>query len=238
MLQPTRTRVRADARVARRLSACTAAVSIALAFASPVGAQTLVPNPHLDTQLAPWTVFTSSAPDPVGGGAAPVWQSPPDVDGSVASGSALVRLTPVESAANTASGIAQCFDFAAPASVSFLNYGMAFQVPATTARDGAVSATVEMRLYSDAGCTGFLTGGTQGQTLAAASVPATTWYRIADNHFVPPNAPVTAASVQVRGYLRQTGSPPTQNDYAINLDHFVLVLNSTTPVELLHFDID
>ena len=69
-------------------------------------------------------------------------------------------------------------------------------------------------------------------------MPATTWYRISDNNFVPNGAPVMAASAEVRGYMRQTGATATQPDYAINLDHFVLVLNSTTPVELIRFQID
>lgn len=209
--------------------------ALAAVSASALHAQTIVPNPHLDAQLPPWTAFLSSAPDPAGAGEAPVWQSPPDVNASVTSGSARIRLTP--SSLNAASGLAQCFDFAVPTSVSFLNYGMAFRAPTAAILDGSVSANVEIRLYSGAGCTGFLSGGTQGQTLNAG-VPATTWYRIADNNFVPNGAPVTAASAQVRGYLRQTGGQPTQSDYAINLDHFVLVLNSTTPVQLIQFDIE
>lgn len=169
----------------------------------------------------------------------PAWQATPDVDANPASGSALIHVNASAPAANAASGIAQCFDFAGgPQAVSFLNYGMAFRRPAATAADGSVNATVEIRLYANAGCNGFLSGGTQGQDLAASGVTADTWYRIADNSFVPGGAPVTAASVQVRGYLRQTGAVPTQADYAIDLDQFVLVLNSTTPVELLHFDID
>ena len=47
---------------------------------------------------------------------------------------------------------------------------------------------------------------------------------------------VNAASVQVRGYLLRT-TTPGHAEYAIDLDNFVLVLNSTTPVELLRFDI-
>ena len=201
-------------------------------------AQTIVPNAQLDGSLPPWTAFTSSSPDPEGSGTPPAWQAAPDVDGNAASGSALIHIATSGPVANAASGMAQCFDFAGGAqSVSFLNYGMAFRLPATTTADGSVNATVEMRLFANAGCTGFLAGGTQGQNLTAAGTTAGTWYRLADNSFVPGGAPVSAASVQVRAYLRQTGAVPTQSDYAIDLDHFVVVLNSTTPVELLRFDI-
>ena len=222
---------------ARVRAALRAVAALLVVVAAPaLHAQTIVPNPHLDTQLPPWAAFVSASPDPAGAGEAPLWQSPPDVNGAVTSGSSRVRLTP--SLPNAASGVAQCFDFAAPTSVEFLNYGMAFYVPAAAALDGAVAATVEVRLYSGAGCTGFLSGGTQSQALAAATVPATTWYRIADSHFVPNDAPVTVASAQMRGYLRQTGGQPTQADYALNLDHFVVVPNSTTPVSLIQFDVE
>ena len=211
-----------------RLRAAARAVAALLVVATPaLHAQTIVPNPHLDTQLPPWAAFVSASPDPAGAGEAPLWQSPPDVNGAATSGSLRVRLTP--SLPNAASGVAQCFDFAVPTSVEFLNYGMAFYVPAAAALDGAVAATVEVRLYS---------GATQSQTLAAANVPAATWYRIADSHFVPNDAPVTVASAQMRGYLRQTGGQPTQADYALNLDHFVVVPNSTTPVSLIRFDVE
>jgi hypothetical protein len=214
------------------------AMAVASVFfvAPALHAQTLVPNPHLDAQLAPWNAFVSSAPDPTGAGEAPVWQSPPDVNGAPTSGSSRVRLTP--SMPNAKSGMAQCFDFATPTSIQFLNYGMAFHVPAAAMLDGATAAAVEVRLYSGAGCTGFLSGGTQTQTLALANVPATTWYRLADNHFVPNDAPVTVASVQMRGYLLQTPGQATQPDYALNLDHFVVVPNSTTPVSLIRFQVD
>lgn len=209
---------------------------IAVASAPALQAQTLVPNPQLDTQLAPFQTFLSAAPDPAGTGAAPAWQSPPDVNASAASGSALVNLSP--SAANAKSGVTQCFDFPAPTSVNFVNYSVAFRAADAAALDGAVSATAEIRLYAGAGCSGFLSGGTQAQTLSAPAVPVATWYRVTDSNFVPNNAPVMAASAEIRGYLRQTGAAPTQSSYAVNFDHFVLVLNSTTPVQLIHFDVD
>jgi hypothetical protein len=210
-----------------------AAASMALA-ASALQAQTLVPNPHLNADLPPWQPYLSTAPDPGASGVAPVWQATPDVDGSASSGSARVRLSPL--ATNAKSGLAQCFNFSAPTSVNFVNYGMAFWAPAAVL-DGSMSANVEIRLFSGAGCSGFLSGGSQGQILASGAVPATTWYRLSDTNFVPAGAPVMAASAEIRGYLRQSGTT-TQSDYGINLDNFVLVLNSTTPVELIRFQID
>ncbi|WP_440224429.1 hypothetical protein ACQQ2N_04210 [Dokdonella sp. MW10] len=218
--------------------ACRAIVAaLAFAAAAPAAlAQTIVPNPYLHNDLAPWSAFTSTAPDPIGSGAAPVWQPSPDVNSSAASGSARITLAP--SAPGAASGIAQCVDFGMPTAVSFYNVDMAFHVADAAVLDGSTSIDVEVRLFADTGCMGFLSGGTQGQALSAPSVPIATWYRIADNHFVPQGAPLTAASAQVRAYLRQTGTAPTQAQYTVALDQFVLVLNSTTPVELLHFNID
>ncbi|HUD40442.1 MAG TPA: hypothetical protein VMR06_00410 [Dokdonella sp.] len=236
MFRLTRAPVRRAASVRVRDRARLIAAIVAIAAVSALHAQTIVPNAYLHTELPPWAAFQSAAPDPVGSGEAPVWQSPPDVDGNPASGSVRIHLAP--SVQDAASGIAQCVDFAVPTSVSFLNYGMAFRAPTAATLDGSMSAVVEVRLYADPGCTGFLSGGTQGQALVAGSPPAETWYRIADNGFVPNDAPVMAASAQVRGYLRQTGTQPAQTDYAIHLDHFVLVLNSTTPVELIRFQVD
>ena len=230
-----RARANRIVRAARSRAVAIAVASVLLA-APALHAQTLVPNPHLDAQLAPWNAFVSSAPDPTGAGEAPVWQSPPDVNGAPTSGSSRVRLTP--SVPNAKSGMAQCFDFTSPTSIQFINYGMAYYVPAPAMLDGATAVVTEMRLFSGAGCAGFLSGGTQLQVLSASNLSATTWQRIADNHFVPNDAPVMAASVQVRGYLMQTPGQATQVDYALNLDHFVVVPNSTTPVSLIRFDIE
>jgi hypothetical protein len=215
----------------------TAATLVFVACVPGAHAQTIVPNPNLDTQLPPWSQFLSSAPDPVGAGAAPTWVASPDMTGSTLSGSAAVHID-ASGSANAVSGMAQCFDFGSAATVNFFNYGMSFWVPPSTTEDGSVSATVEVRLFSGSGCSGFLSGGSQGQILTAANVTHSTWYNVGDNSFVPTGAPVLAASAEVRGYLRKTSVTPTQSDYPINLDHFVLVLNSTTPVELIHFDVE
>lgn len=206
-------------------------------------AQTIVPNPYLNTQLTPWTAFVSAAPDPAGSGSAPSWVATPDFQNSAASGSAQVNfnaaptLTEAVLAVNSTSGIAQCVDFAAPTSVTFYNYSMAFRAPPALVTDGSLAATVEVRLFSGAGCSGFLSGGSQGQVLSAAQVTNSTWYTLGDTSFVPMDSPVMAASAQVRAYLRQAGAT-TQTSYPINFDQFVLVLNSTTPVSLMHFDVN
>lgn len=236
MQHVVRARANRLARAARSRVAAGAIASFFLVAVPALNAQTLVPNPHLDAQLPPWSAFVSGAPDPVGGGAAPAWESPPDVNGAPTSGSARVRMTPT--LPNAKSGMAQCFDFATPTSIQFLNYGMAYYVPSPALLDGATVATVEVRLFSGAGCAGFLSGGTQIQSLSASNLSAATWYRLADNHFVPNDAPVTAASVQIRGYLLQSPGQPTQSEYALNLDHFVVVPNSTTPVSLIRFDVE
>lgn len=196
-----------------------------------------MPNTNFDTELAPWTQFVSTAPDPSGSGAAPQWVATPDLDGNPASGSALIDIDTTSPATDASSGIAQCVDFGAPASVSFVNYGMSFLVPGTTALDDSVSATVEIRLYSGAGCSGFISGGTQGQVLTG-TLTADTWYKLNDTGFTLPGAPVMVASAEVRGYLRQTGTAPTQAAYEVNVDHVFLILNSTTPVRLLDFHVE
>lgn len=235
-----RTRGRTFAAVqARRIARLRFHTALALAVAAaPLCAQTIVPNANLDTQLAPWQAFVSTAPDPAGSGAAPAWVATPDLNQSTLSGSARIDLQAGGSAANAASGMTQCVDFDSPTLIHFANYGMSFQVPGTTADDGSLSATVELRLFADPGCSGFLSGGTQGQTITPGTASDATWYGLSDNSFVPAGAPVTAASAQIRGYLRRTGTAPTQSDYPIHLDHFVLVLNDTTPVELMQFYVE
>jgi hypothetical protein len=141
-------------------------------------------------------------------------------------------------AANAASGIAQCVDFAAT-SISLINYGIFVRVPTATVTDASINATVEMRLFSDAGCNGFISGGSQGRTLIAGTGSDTTWYPLGDANFVPPGAPVTAASAQIRAYLRQVnGGSPTAASYIVEFDAGHLVLNATTPVRLQQFDVE
>jgi hypothetical protein len=201
-------------------------------------AQNLVPNPNFDTVLAPWAQFLSSAPDPVGVGAAPARVPVPDFNASPGSGSALVDINTTTPAINGASGISQCFNFPVATPVNFVNYGGSFLVPATTVTDSSINATVEVRLYANVNCAGFISGGNQGRTFLPGLATAT-WFSVTDNSFVLPGAPVSAASAEVRGYLRQTGdAASTQTDYKANFDKFFLVLNSITPVRLLNFGVE
>jgi hypothetical protein len=202
-------------------------------------AQNIVPNNNFDTQLPPWAQFLSSAPDPIGAGATPIWQAV-DSGSSPSSGSALVDIDTTTPAGDAASGIAQCVDFATPSTiVTLVNYGISFRVPAATTADGSVNATVEVRLFSGTGCSGFLTGGSQGRTIVAGLASDTTWYAVGDNGFVPPGGSVTASSAQIRAYLREVnGVAPSTTDYKANFDAARLVLNSSTPVRLQQFDVE
>jgi hypothetical protein len=222
----------------QRVSALFTMMFVCAGFlATPAQAQNLVPNPDFDSVLAPWAQFLSSAPDPVGAGAAPVRVASPDFNSSPLSGSALVDISTPTAATNAASGISQCFNFSGP-SVNFVNYGGSFLVPATTTADSAINATIEVRLFAAANCTGFISGGSQGRTFLPG-LATDTWYTASDNNFVLPGAPVAVASAEVRGYLRQTGGvAPTLTDYKANFDRFFLVLNSATPVRLLQFDVE
>jgi len=209
-------------------------VLAAVCFATHAHAQNLVPNPNLDGVLAPWGQYLTAAPDPTGVGAAPLHVALPDFNNNPASGSALVDINTSTPATNAASGIAQCFNFAATP-VNFVNYGGSFLVPAATTTDGSINATVEVRLFAAANCNTFITGGSQGRTFLPGLATAT-WFTATDNNFVLPGAPVMVASAEVRGYLRQTLSP--QADYKANFDKFFLVLNSITPVRLLNFGVE
>ena len=127
----------------------------------------------------------------------------------------------------------------APTSINIVNYGMSFRVPAATTADAAINATVEVRLFSNTGCTGFITGGSQGRDLLAGLPSDTTWYPVGDNGFVPPGAPVLASSAQFRAYLREVnGVGPTTTSYTVDYDAAHLVLNSATPVRLQQFDVE
>ena len=210
-----------------------------LSFAAPGLAQNIAPNENFDTQLPPWAQFVSSAPDPVGAPVTgPTWLSNVDINNNPLSGSGFVDLNTSQPQANAASGIAQCVDFAST-SVSLINYGINVRVPAATTTDSSINATVEMRLFSGAGCSGFITGGSQGRTLIAGTASDTTWYLLGDSNFVPPGAPVAAQSAQIRAYLREVnGGDPSVAAYRVDFDAAHLVLNSTTPVRLQSFDVE
>ena len=214
-------------------------VGVLLFLAVSGRAQNIVPNATFDTQLAPWAAFLSSAPDPNGAGAPPIWVSN-DIGSSPSSGSGQVNIDASTPAADAASGIAQCIDFSGGAtSINLINYGMSFRVPAATTADGAINATVEVRLFANAGCSGFITAGSQGRDLLVGLPSDTTWYAVGDNDFVPSGAPVLAASAQFRAYLREVNAVgPTVASYTVDYDAAKLILNSTTPVRLQTFDVE
>ena len=226
-----------ESRSTNRVVACVCfALSLLMTLVAPVFAQTIA-NQNFDTQLAPWALFQSSPPDPNGAGSS-AFLGTVDINNSPTSGSGRVTIDASQPAANAASGISQCVDFAST-SVSLINYGIFVRVPAATTTDASINATVEMRLFSGAGCSGFIGGGTQGRTLIAGTGSDTTWYPIGDTSFVPPGAPVTAQSAQIRAYLRQVnGGSPSTTSYVVEFDAAHLVLNVTTPVRLQQFDVE
>jgi len=208
-----------------------------LFFAAGSQAQNIVPNATFDTQLSPWTTFLSSAPDPVGAGAAPVWVSN-DIGNSPSSGSGQVDINTSAPAGDAASGIAQCVNFPSTL-VTLVNYGISVRVPTTTTTDNSINATVEMRLFSGANCAGFVTGGSQGRNLVVGLASNTTWYAVGDTGFTPPGGSATAMSAEIRAYLREiNGVGPTTTAYQADFDAARLVLNSSTPVRLQQFDVE
>ena len=208
-----------------------------LFFAAGSHAQNIVPNATFDTQLSPWTTFLSSAPDPVGAGAAPVWVSN-DIGNSPSSGSGQVDINTSTPAGDAASGITQCVNFPSTL-VTLVNYGISVRVPTTTTTDNSINATVEMRLFSGANCAGFVTGGSQGRNLVVGLASNTTWYAVGDTGFTPPGGSATAMSAEIRAYLREiNGVGPTTTAYQADFDAARLVLNSSTPVRLQQFDVE
>jgi len=212
---------------------------ILLLLAGNASAQNVAPNQNFDAGLAPWAQFLSSAPDPNGTGAAPAWLSAIDYSSSASSGSAQIDIDTTTPAADSASGIVQCVNFAAATPINVLNYGINVRVPTTTGTDGSINATVEVQLFSGTNCAGFVSGGSQGRDLLIGLASNTTWYAIGDSGFVPPGAPVTAASAEFRAYLREVnGVGPTTTDYKVDFDGAHLVLNNVTPVRLQAFEVD
>lgn len=199
-------------------------------------AQNNVVNPNFTTDLAPWTLFLSAAPDPVGSGSAS-WTASQDAGGAIGvSGAAQVGLDASPSTANAASGISQCIAFA-PVTVTQANYGARFKIPASDASDGSVGASIEIRFFSDAACTTFIpgAGGTQGRAIVASVPDDATWYSASDAAFVPP-ANTIAQSAQVRASLHKLGSSATA--YTGYFDDIFLSLNGSVPVTLQSFNVN
>lgn len=204
-----------------------------------VHAQNVVVNSNFDTVLAPWAQYLSADPDPTGAGAAPIWVASPNFTAGV-SGSALVDMTAsptTPDATNASSGISQCVNFT-PVAVNFVNYAGSFLVPAATADDSNVAATVEVRLFASANCADFIDGASQAQTFVTG-INNATWFTLGDTGFVPAGTlPVSVASAEVRAYLQEQTPTLAQADYKANFDHIVLNFNSTTPVTLMNFSVD
>jgi hypothetical protein len=212
-------------------------VLILMCGAMQAHAQNQVINSNFNTSLANWQQFLSSAPDPTGVGTT-TWVSTPDADGNPSSGSASASIDTSSALANEAAGIHQCVSFTGSTAVNSVNYGMSFQVPASTTADGGINATVEIRLFTDSACTNFIAGagGSQGRTILAGFTPGA-WFTAADANFTPPSPPVMAASAEIRGYLRATGDGAATN-YSAFFDKIFLSLNGTTPVVLQSFSVD
>lgn len=223
-------------RCGRSCVGATRALMALLSFlALPAFAQNLVQNPNFNTTLVPWTQFLSSAPDPAGAGSA-TWVPSPDADGNPGSGSAAINIAAAPAAQNAASGIDECVPFASTL-VSSVNYGVSVRLPTTDPTDGGANATIEMRLFSDGACGNFISGagGSQGQDIVSGIPNNATWYTLSDPNFQPA-VPVTAASVQVRAYLRKTGA--SANAYDANFDKVFVFLNGSTPVRLQDFSVE
>ena len=214
-----------------------AAFATLFALAAPAFAQNTVQNPNFATDLAPWTLFVSAPPDPVGSGSA-TWTAAQDAgDALGVSGAAQVGLDASPTAAHAAAGIHQCVPFAQPTSVLQANYGARFKIPAGDAVDGSVGATVEIRFFSDAACTQFIpgAGGTQGRAIVAGVPDDGFWYSAGDPAFQLP-AGAMAQSAEVRASLRKLGS--SNQPYVAYFDDIFLSLNGSVPVSLQGFDVD
>jgi hypothetical protein len=170
-------------------------------------AQNQVTNPNFDSGLAPWVGFGSSAPDPPGSGAA-TWTSAHNLDDLPGSGSADTTLAGQPGQpANASFGIRQCIALPGrPLSVTQASYEASFLARAAdNPTDGLGNATVQVRFFSDAGCTDFIpgAGGSQGVNLTDGSIlDDTQWWTIGDPQFLPPGGAISASSAEVSAFVR------------------------------------
>jgi hypothetical protein len=211
-----------------------------VAIAASSSAQNQVNNSNFDSELAPWNGFGSTAPDPVGAGAAS-WTSAHNLDNLPGSGSSDTLLTGVAAQpANASFGIRQCVALpGGPVSVTEASYEASFLARAAdNPTDGLGNATVQVRFFSDASCTNFIpgAGGSQGVNLTNGSIlNDTQWWTIGDPQFLPPGGAITASSAELSAFIRTVNT--TSNGYHVFFDRIVLSLNGTTPVELLRFEV-
>ncbi len=206
--------------------------------------QNLTSNPNLNSEITPWTVTLSSAPDPTGIGST-IWTSTFNDDNQMnGSGSAHVQLSTLPlpaspTPANASSGLRQCVALPdAPTAVMSVNYGAHFLIPTSgNPVVGLANATIEIRLFSDGNCLDFIpgTGGSQGLDLNGA-LSDTNWYEVEDSNFPMPGGAVIASSAEIRTFLRTTDA--TGDDYLAFFDHIFLALNGGLPVELMHFSVE
>lgn len=227
-----------DRESSRRLGATRRTIVAALmaACCMPAAAQNTVQNPNFTTELAPWTLFVSGAPDPVGSGSA-TWTASEDAGGALgSSGAAEIVLDAAPAEAHAASGIRQCVSFA-QTTVLQANYGVRVKIPGTDTADGSVGANVEIRFFSDPGCSDFIpgAGGTQGRAIVAGVPDDAFWYSIGDPAFVLP-VDALAQSAEVRASLRKIGS--ASQPYTAYFDDIYLSLNGSVPVSLQSFDVE
>jgi len=111
-----------------------AAFALLIASAPPALAQNTVLNPNFATDLAPWALFVSAPPDPIGSGSA-TWTAAQDAGNAIGvSGAARVGLDATPTGAHAAAGIRQCVAFAQPTNVMQANYGARFKIPASDVR--------------------------------------------------------------------------------------------------------
>jgi hypothetical protein len=208
-----------------------------LGVAQQAQAQNQVDNPNFATELVPWTLFLSAAPDPAGSGSAS-WTAQQDVSGTLGhSGAGQVVLDASPQAPHSAAGIRQCIPFAQATTVVQANYGARFKIPATDVADGTTSVAVEVRFFSDAACAQFIAGagGMQSRSIAASVPDDGFWYSAGDPAFAPPLNTV-AGSAEVRASLRKLGT--SANAYTAYFDDIYLSLNGSVPVSLQSFGVD
>lgn len=211
-----------------------------LAAAGSASAQNQLANSTFATELPPWNAVGSVVPDPVGTGAA-AWTNAFNLDNLPGSGSADTTLAGLPSQpANASFGIRQCVTLpGAPLTVTEANYEASFLARVTgNPTDGLANATVEVRFFSDSGCTTFVpgAGGSQGVDLAGTILDNTQWWTTGDPQFLPTGGSIVASSAEVHAYVRTVST--TSNAYRVFFDHIILSLNGTVPIELLHFEIE
>jgi len=229
-----------DGKTARVAVLCLFGVVFFAATSGSAFAQNLATNPRFNGNATPWVLNLSSSPQPAGLGAS-AYNAALDVDGQVGtSGSLQLDVTATTPTGTGDAEVAATECVAIPGGlqpVTEANYGARLRVPSGNPTDGLLSASVEVRFFSDGACNTPIddAGESQGRTLGAGVPDDAFWYTLSDPAFIPASS-LAAASMQVR--LAVLKLADTGNAATVQFDNVYVSVNGTTPIQLQHFEVE